>query len=160
MHIDMDRYELAAILKDVGNFSMDDFAGRLTLQKTVCLLQAFGIRLGYRFGWYLHGPYCRALVKDGYAARHVIDRLPDMRISFEESAQKRYEEFKEFMDDKKNNPALLEICASICYLATEGFDKDAILKFTEAKKASFDHDQCMSMWNELEKYGVIDVGTA
>lgn len=83
-----------------------------------------------------------------------------MSISFEESAQKRYEEFKEFMDDKKNNLALLEICASMCYLATEGFDKDAILKFTEARKASFDHDQCVSMWNELEKYGVIDIGTA
>ena len=152
----MERYELAAVLKDVGNFSMDDFTGRLTLQKTVCLLQAFGINLGYRFTWYLHGPYCKALVKDGYAARQVVDDLPEIDISFEgEQVQRRYEQFKVFMADKKNDAALLEICASICHLAAAGIDRADILKFTEEKKANFSRSQCVSMWSELEKYGVV-----
>lgn len=152
----MERRELAIILKDVGNFSMDDFAGRLTLQKTVCLLQAFGVKLGYRFTWYLHGPYCKALVKDGYAARQVIGSLPDVDIRFEgDSIQRRYEEFKEFMADKKNEPALLEIAASIYHLAAAGIGKADALKFTEEKKDGFSRSQCVSMWDELEKYKVV-----
>lgn len=161
VHGGMERYELAAILKDVGNFSMDDFTGRLTLQKTVCLLQAFGVNLGYRFTWYLHGPYCKALVRDGYAARQVVDDLPEIDISFEgEPVQRRYEQFKVFMSDKKNNATLLEICASICHLAAAGIGRADILKFTEDKKANFSRRQCASMWSELEKCGVVGNGIA
>lgn len=157
----MEHYELAAILKDVGNFSMDDFAGRLTLQKTVRLLQAFGVDLGYHFAWYLHGPYCKALFKDGHEARRVIDGLPRVEVSFEgEETQKRYEQFKEFMQDKKHDPTLLEICASICHLAAAGIGKDDILKVVEDKKPEFSRAQCVSMWDELEKYGAVDDGTA
>ena len=157
----MERYELAAILKDVGNFSMDDFAGRLTLQKTVRILQAFGVNLGYRFTWYLHGPYCKALVGDGYAARQVVGSLPELHVAFEgESVQERYERFKEFMADKKSDPPLLEICATICHLAAAGIGRDAILKFTEEKKPGFTRKQCTSMWDELEKYEVVGNGAA
>ena len=82
----MERRELAAILRDVGNFSMDNFAGRLASQKTVRLLRAFGINPGYRHTWYLRGPYCRALVGDGHAAREVIDDLPELDMAFEGDA--------------------------------------------------------------------------
>jgi len=37
--------------------SVSTFDDRLILQKTVYLLQAAGIQLGYRFRWYLKGPY-------------------------------------------------------------------------------------------------------
>ena len=157
----MERYELAAVLKDVGNFSMDDFAGRLTLQKTVRILQAFGVDLGYRFGWYLHGPYCRALFRDGYEARSVIGRIPKMEVSFEDGkTQERYEQFKEFMGDKKHDPALLEICASICHLAAAGIGKEGILEAVEDKKPEFTRSQCVSMWDELEGYEVVGSGAA
>ena len=156
----MERYELAAILKDVGNFSMDDFAGRLTLQKTVCILQAFGVNLKYRFTWYIHGPYCKALYKDGNEVRKVIDKLPGPYVSFKGKTQKRYEQFKEFMQDKKHDPVRLEICASICYLVSVGIDKDKALKAVEDKKPEFSRNQCVSMWDELEGYGVVGDGTA
>lgn len=151
----MDRYELAAILKDVGNFNMDDFAGRLTLQKTVCLLQAFGVNLGYRFTWYLHGPYCRALFKDGNEVRKVIDELPGAYVSFKGETQERYERFQEFMQDKKHDPIRLEIGASICYLVAAGIGKGDALRAVEDKKAEFSRSQCESMWNELEGYGAV-----
>ena len=155
----MERYELAAILKDVGNFSMDDFKGRITLQKTVCLLQAFGVNLGYRFTWYLHGPYCRALFRDGHEARRVIDSLPRPHVSFKGRAQGRYEQFKEFMRDKRDDPVRLEACASISYLAAAGLGRDDILKVAEDKGLEFGHGQCASMWDELERCGVVGDGT-
>ena len=157
----MERYELAAILKDVGNFSMDDFAGRLTLQKTVRLLQALGVDMWYRFARYLHGPYCKALFKDGHEVRRVIDGLPRAEASFEgEETQKRYERSKEFMQDKKRDPSLLEICAPISRLAAAGIGRDDILKVVEDKKPEFSSSQCELMWDEFEKYGAVDDGTA
>lgn len=156
----MEYCELVAVLKDVGSFSMDDFRGRLTPQKTVCLLQAFGVNLGYRFTWCLHEPYCKALVKIGYAARLVVDDLPEIDISFEgEPVQRRYEQFKVFMADKKSNATLLEIRASMYYLAAAGIGRADILKLTE-KKANFSRRQCVSVWSELEMCGVAGNGIA
>lgn len=156
----MERYELAAVLKDIGNFSMDDFEGRLTLQKTICLLQAFGVNLGYQFTWYLHGPYSTALFRDGHEARAVIDGLPCAPVSFNGEAQKRYEGFKEFVQDKKHDPLRLEMCASICYLAAAGLGKDDILKAVEDKTPEFGRGQCVSMWDDLERCGVVGSGAA
>ena len=156
----MERYELAAILKDVGNFSMDDFEGRATLQRTVCLLQAFGVNLGYCFTWYLRGPYCRALFWDGHEARGVIDSLPGAHVSFEGRAQGRYGQFKEFMRDKKHDLVRLEACASISYLAAAGLGRDDILEVAEDKMPELGRGQCASMWDELEGYGVVGDGAA
>ena len=159
-HTGMDRYELAAILKDVGNFSMDDYEGRIALQRTVCILQAFGVDLGYRFGWYLHGPYCKALFRDGHEAGMVAGGLPEAGVSFEgEETQERYERFKEFMRGKGREPALLGTGASICHLAAAGIDRDAVLD-AAADRAELGRGRCATMWDELEGYGVVGDGTA
>ena len=156
----MDRYELAAILKDVGNFSMDDYAGRVALQRTVCILQAFGVDLGYRFGWYLHGPYCKALFRDGHEANTVAGGLPEAGVYFEgEETQERYERFKEFMRDKKYNPALLEIGASICHLAAAGIGRDGVLD-AAGDRTELGRGRCATMWDELEGHGAVCDGTA
>jgi uncharacterized protein YwgA len=44
--------------------SVDD---RKRVQKAVYLGQLSGVDLGYRYSWYLMGPYCSALTKDYYA---------------------------------------------------------------------------------------------
>ena len=46
--------------------SMDRFDQRLILQKAIYLLQAAGVRNGYRFRWYLKGPYCSELTNDAF----------------------------------------------------------------------------------------------
>lgn len=45
---------------------LDSFADRLTVQKSVYLAQAAGIQLGYRFHWYLRGPYSSTLTRDAF----------------------------------------------------------------------------------------------
>lgn len=152
----LDRYEMAAILNDIGNFDMSNFKGRLTLQKTVFLLQSFGLNLGYVFEWYLHGAYCPTLASDGYAMDEIASSMPTIPIELEsEQAQRRYLEFKEFLADKKDNPTMLEIASSICYLDGLDIEKGEILELVKNKKPKFSMEQCQAAWNDLEKYGVV-----
>lgn len=148
----MDRREPAAMLNGVGNFSMDGFAGRRTLQKAACLLQAFGVNLGCRLAQYRHGAFCKAVAKYGHAARQAIASLPDTDVCFEGGLiQRRYEEFKELVAGKKNDLARLEIGASTYYLAAAGVRRDDAPKLTEGKKEGPSRSQCASMWSEPKK---------
>lgn len=55
-----------------GNLQIEDFTARKTLQKKIYLLQLMGIDLGYRYNWYLYGPYCPALANDTFTLRDEI----------------------------------------------------------------------------------------
>lgn len=48
------------------------FQQRLLIQKKVYLAQLTGLDLGYRFGWYLRGPYCRSLTSDVFLLNEQI----------------------------------------------------------------------------------------
>ena len=66
----MDRQQIGVklALNGLGRpLKVDSFDDRLILQKTIYLVQAKGIHLGYYYKWYLHGPYCSSLTKDLYA---------------------------------------------------------------------------------------------
>lgn len=68
----MDRQQigLKLALDALGKeLSLDDFNDRLALQKTIYLIQAGGVHLGYDYGWYLRGPYSRGLTRDAFAVR-------------------------------------------------------------------------------------------
>jgi uncharacterized protein YwgA len=53
-----------------GNLEqMDNFTQRKILQKKIYLLQLTGLDLGYRYNWYLKGPYCPALTDATFALR-------------------------------------------------------------------------------------------
>lgn len=153
----MDTYDLGVLVKDFGNFNMSTFNGRLIFQKTMQLLQTFGLDFGYRYNWYLRGPYCPDLAKDGFELKEIIQDIPTFAVEFADgNVQTRYEEFKEFLSDKKDDHNKLEIASSICFLyKEEGLDKETVLRLTEGKRSHFTEQDCVSMWNELERYGVV-----
>ena len=152
----VDECDLAAIMKDIGNFDMDTFEGRLSFQKTVYLLQSFGVYLGYNFQWYIHGTYSPALTRAGFRIRDIVKRMPEIDLRFAtDEAQANYGKFKEFVEDKKDDPALLEIGASLCYLSSLKLAKDRQLQLVADKKPHFTMDQCVRVWADLEKHGVV-----
>lgn len=152
----LDMYELAAILKDIGNFDMSSFKGRLTLQKTIHLMQSFGLNLGYVFKWYLHGTYCPTLAYDGLAMDDIASSMPAIPIELESGqAQHRYLEFKDYLDDKKYDPAMLDVSSAICYLDRLGIEKGEILELVKGKKPRFSAEQCQAAWDDLERYEVV-----
>lgn len=151
-------HSLGVILKEIGNFSMKGFGDRLTLQKTIYLLQTFGVNLGYSFSWYLHGTYCPTLTRHGFELEHIIKEIPDIKVKFlDTQTQSRYEAFLQFMNDKKMNPDALEIASSICYFNKRGFSKENTLQLVENKKTRFTADECVQIWNELEGHSVIRI---
>lgn len=148
--------ELGLVLKNLGNFSMADFDGRLILQKSVYLLQSFGIYRGYRFSWYIHGPYSPKLASDGFALQEIYKALP--AGSFKSNAvQSRFRRFLEFMEDKKEDPDRLEILASIHFLRNvdKKMPKNRILAKVEKKQPYFTRADCVLGWDELEREKLI-----
>jgi uncharacterized protein YwgA len=74
----MNRRQIALklVLNELGmNQSMDSFDERLTLQKTIYLLQQMGVHLGYQFSWYIRGPYSRDLTADAFS--NLGSELPE-----------------------------------------------------------------------------------
>lgn len=159
VYYNMDELETGLILKDIGNFSMVEFDGRLILQKTVYVLKIFGIDLGYEYKWHLHGAYSSQLAKVGYELKDDINKIPKIKgkLFEDDEIQAKYNKFLEFIKDKKHDACLLEICASICYLNRMTFTREEVLKMVENKKPNFTKEQCVKMWTELEKYGVLNI---
>jgi len=69
---------LALALSEAGvTMSVGQFDERLVIQKSVCLLQYAGVHLGYRFRWYLRGPYSTELTNDAFWLAAHQDKLPE-----------------------------------------------------------------------------------
>ena len=67
------RIELKLVLDQLAvPVELDTFSRRFNVQKKVYLAQVHGIDLGYRFGWYLHGPYCQELTADAFTLQDEI----------------------------------------------------------------------------------------
>ena len=65
---------LELVLHDLGiETTIGKFSDRIRIQKAIYLCQAAGVNLGYRFRWYLRGPYSPSLTKDYYELQMLID---------------------------------------------------------------------------------------
>lgn len=151
-----DVINLGLVLRNFENFNMTNFDGRLTLQKSIYLMQAFGIYLGYNFSWYLRGPYSPRLARDGFALQEIYRSVPIG--SFEKkNIQSKFEKFLNFMKDKKKDSARLEIIASIHFLKKihKNMSKSEILEKVKKKQVYFTKKQCEKVWNELKEIELI-----
>ena len=146
---------LGLILKNLDNFDMSTFKGRLILQKSVYLMQAFDIHIGHVFSWYLRGPYSSHLANVGFQLQENYDTLP--KGKFDKIVQKKFEKFLSFMDDKKNDPDRLEILASIHFLKKiyPKMSKLDILEKVKNKQKYFTKKQCEDAWIELNNMDLI-----
>ncbi len=148
--------DLGFILNQIQDydFSMDKFEDRLKIQKTLYLLQSFGIYLGYDFSWYLRGPYCTSLTTNALALEDIYDDIPNTKVKFRDSdKQKLFINFLKLVKGK--NIDELEIMALLHYLKQIKNDDDKIKKMVENKQVRFTKDQITNMWNELKKWNLL-----
>jgi uncharacterized protein YwgA len=123
--------------------SVDD---RKRVQKAVYLGQLSGVDLGYRYSWYLMGPYCSSLTKDYYA---LADDLaagddaakgktlrPDLKANLQKV--KSFIEVPDGVDLTQEN--WLELLASYHFLRkVSGHAKEEAEKLIQEKKPHVAH---------------------
>ena len=120
---------LELVLNELGlDSKIDNLADRISLQKAVYLSQEAGVKLGYRFSWYVRGPYSTGLTRDYYDLQvaTVNDDEPNHGKRLKDDLRARLQQIKPiFMPDDSDsedrlNPLdrseWLELLASIHYL--------------------------------------------
>ena len=126
----------------------DTTEDRLKLQKTIYLLQANGLQLGYGFSWYRYGPYSQDLVQDAYLVlRAESDKYENETSSwkFNDNSLKRFAEFRSICTDISNIRSdildyaeQLELVASVDFLKQTWYpkagDEEVISGFKQRKK--------------------------
>lgn len=147
---------LGGLLKRIGNYDIDTFDGRLILQKTIYLMQAFGLPLGYRFSWYVYGPYSPDLTEEGYEIKEIYKEIPKLKFVKEEK-EKQFKKFIKIFEEKKNDAYWLELMASIHFLKKVHpyENKQTILKFVEQKQPYIKMEDCEDAWKYLENIGLL-----
>ncbi len=150
----MDIKILGGLLKRIDNFNMSSFKGRLILQKTIYLLEKFGINLGYNFSWYVYGPYCPHLTDDGFELEEIYIENPEVAF-IDKKMEGNFNRFKKFIWGVKNDTQLLELLASILYLKEHGYEKDAILKTILNKQLYFTKEKFNKAHKMLSDGGLI-----
>lgn len=155
---------LNILLKKFGGLNIKKFTERLVLQKRIYLLQLFGIDLGYRYNWYIRGPYSPSLADDAFELELKKTEIDTSSSGFELTSSsktrlKKYEKFeREIPQDEFEK--YLEILASIHYLKHIGFVPDGVSKKNiknalQNRGKNFSDEEVNRAWDLLNKYGLI-----
>ena len=138
---------LYMVAKEFG-LRRDTTEDRLKLQKTIYLLQANGLQLGYGFSWYRYGPYSQDLVQDAYLVLRAEWPKYERETSswkFNDNSLKRFAEFRSICTEISNidsgvldYAAQLELVASVDFVKQtrypKGGDEELIRGFKQRKK--------------------------
>ncbi|MEZ0606175.1 hypothetical protein ACAX43_29220 [Paraburkholderia sp. IW21] len=115
---------------------------RMRLQKAVYLLQAAGASLGYRYSWYLKGPYSTALTQDYFALAEAKQQGDDAagQRSLKPEVLERIKAAAQVLRKPAaarplSLPNWLELLASLHYLATsEHFEGERLKRELSRRK--------------------------
>lgn len=104
---------------DFSSIDPSTFENRLIYQKTIYLLQFSGISLGYRFNWYIRGPYSPELTETIYKIdndRSIFSEGSSIRFKNQDEIEQKTGFFLETLAENAKNPEFLEVLASIAYI--------------------------------------------
>lgn len=170
--MDAARIELKLTLDEVGlsDSTLKTFSERLNVQKRLYLVQVLGYDLGYRFSWYLRGPYCSNLTQEAFALRDDLqsgDKDADGFI-LSEAAKKSIGKAKQLWTVPEgvtiSGDDWLELLASLHYLnkvaywppgATRSFD--AVFENLVESKPRFTDQMsaAAAAWDRLSEYKLL-----
>ena len=173
--MDKDHILLKLVLNEIGlgDLKIDDFRSRKILQKKMYLLQLTGIDLGYRYNWYLYGPYSPALASDTFTIRDEIKYDKEFD-DYELNAQTKtklnllYTIVNLPDSPQTSEPEWLELLASLHYLKHIAYwpgkmnpDFEEIFKKLGESKPHFQDKRELAQlaWQRLEGVGLITTKT-
>lgn len=164
----MDRQQvlLAKSLDAAGvPLSVSSFDERLILQKAAYLIQSAGIRLGYRFRWYLRGPYSPDMTADAFSivneGEGAKEELKGWKLD-EKSAQIG-QKLKPLLYRENESVEVqakrLELLASALFLfntkQAEPNNSDETSSILKKNGKDFTADDVTKAVKEIRKYGLL-----
>ena len=152
-----DVVRLGLALRRLGRFDMSCHAGRLAFQKSVYLLQAFGVYIGYGFSWYIRGPYSARLARHGFALERIYAQIPIAGSFSDRPTRARFGRFLDFMADKKDDPARLEALASAHFVSLLHGDPGdrSIAERVLRRQPYLGMEMCRQSLGELRSEGLV-----
>jgi uncharacterized protein YwgA len=141
---------LGVVLKRIGNFDLGTFKGRLVLQKTIYLLQSYGLNLGYTFSWYIHGPYSPELAKTAFRLQKSFTQIPVTEFT-EPQIEAKFSDFLGFLGEEKTNGDWLEqlACTHFLKAINPEEEKSEIIQKVLKHESHFTKKQCQEAWAYL-----------
>ena len=117
--------------------SDSSFTERIVSQKTIYLLQEFGIQTTYDFKWYNYGVYSRELADDMFSSTPSQIRTAVANSDVEAAIHK----LTSFADEDIKNPLFLEMASSILFIYKTNslLKKDEVFEVLLSKKPHLDN---------------------
>ena len=160
--MNLQQTKLGLVLKNANlALKMDTFDDRLILQKAAYLLQEAGVNLGYRFRWYLRGPYSPGLTEDAF----FLDALPNggeeqlNEWELDDSSTQKIDAVKDLFTAKPqaNFASYLELLASTLFLIKSrqvSPDRPSEISTVLKKNGKpFEENDVADALEDLKKYG-------
>lgn len=157
--------KLSPCLEKLGGLRIDTLENRKVLQKQTYLLQESGLDLGYRFGWYIYGPYSPDLTRDafdlGMQLKHASDTVRKDNLTLQEKSI--IEKARRFFDSISGDGRLadrLELITSLHFLtkANPSLSKAEIAAKLKVFKKNFKDKEIEQGWKELAKLRIVQCG--
>jgi uncharacterized protein YwgA len=141
---------------------LDTFANRMVIQKTIYLCQLGGVHLGYRYNWYLRGPYSPDLTRDAFDLRAKQNSGFDETTgsNLDEASIQKLEKISSLWRDKPEaeRPRWLELLASVLFLTRsyDGRGKDAagLREILVRNDKHFSENEVRQALKELARHGL------
>ncbi len=156
---------------------LEGIQDRLSLQKSVYLLQEMDLDLGYRFKWFMLGPYSRALANDMFdslsygildAERHGYHNFKvgipyeKRQEHYKETISQNTEQIRKFvkvLSGERQNSKMLECIASLHFLMNDRWNsvdtkKKALERLDELKPDRFDEKFKKRAWGFISELGI------
>jgi len=170
------RITLKLVLDQAGieEITLDSFSQRFNIQKKIYLAQLMGLDLGYRFGWYLRGPYCTDLTSDAFTLRDELrgGETDHQGRQLSAGANQQVEKARKLWEVPPglsvNADQWLELLASVHYLKHIAYwpkgasrDFEAVFAALIQTKPQFKDRKADAQraWNRLEEFGLIKAKT-
>jgi uncharacterized protein YwgA len=143
----------------------DTFGDRLILQKAVYLLQSAGIQLGYRFRWYLKGPYSPDLTMGAFGilgeGETAQTELAGWKLDAKSTAL--IQGLKPLLttgeEQKGHRARHLELLASVLFLLNtsqaNAHDPEGISTILKKNGKAFDATDVRQALKELKTHGLL-----
>lgn len=153
---------LALALEEAGiPVRVGQFDERLLVQKGVYLLQEAGVHLGYRYRWYLRGPYSTDLASDVFFLAGqkvgVKDELKGWQLDPE--SKKRIGRVKKLVTggELAKLAKRLELLASVLFLIrtrqANAAAPGSISDILKVNGKAFEEEQVVEALGQLKEYG-------